>query len=69
MIHIYSKNQNFIGYQFLMDIWKMRRCITKIIGTIGFPVISTSLDIIKALKDSRHKDFLKKFSPAIIRTM
>ncbi|CAG8721771.1 7938_t:CDS:10, partial [Funneliformis caledonium] len=31
--------------------------------------ISTSLDTIKALKDSRHKDFLKNFSPAIIRTI
>ncbi|CAG8617403.1 10376_t:CDS:2, partial [Funneliformis caledonium] len=42
--------------------------LPKIIGTIGFPVISTFLDIIKALKDSRHKDFLINFSPAIIRT-
>jgi hypothetical protein len=42
--------------------------LSKIIGNIGFPVISTLYPIIRVLKDSRHQDSLKFFSPAIIRT-
>ncbi|GBC02571.1 hypothetical protein RclHR1_00470001 [Rhizophagus clarus] len=42
--------------------------LSEIIGNIGFPVISTLYPIIKVLKNSRHQDSLKFFSPAIIRT-
>src|SRR6266542_241971 len=41
--------------------------LLKILGNIGFPVISVSNDIFDALKNSKHKDFLKVFSPTIIR--
>ncbi|GBB96452.1 hypothetical protein RclHR1_02760005 [Rhizophagus clarus] len=43
---------------------------SKIIGKIGFPVVSDSdsYSIIKSLKNSRHKDILKFFSSSIIRT-
>jgi hypothetical protein len=42
--------------------------LPKIIGKIGFPAISTSYLIISALKNSKHRDSLKFFSPAVIRT-
>ncbi|GES91935.1 sacsin isoform X1 [Rhizophagus clarus] len=42
--------------------------VSKIIGNIGFPVISVSPDIMRVLKSSKHKEFLSTFSPAIIRT-
>jgi hypothetical protein len=43
--------------------------VTNIIGSIGFPVISVSHpDIIKVLKNSRHAESLRFFSPAVIRT-
>ncbi|GBC07902.1 hypothetical protein RclHR1_07770002 [Rhizophagus clarus] len=41
--------------------------LSKIIGNIGFPVISTLCPIIEVLKNSRHQDSIKFFSPAIIR--
>jgi hypothetical protein len=42
--------------------------LPKIIGNIGFPLISTLHVIINALKDStKHKDSLHFFTPAIIR--
>ncbi|CAG8453449.1 13573_t:CDS:10 [Rhizophagus irregularis] len=42
--------------------------LSKIIGNIGFPVISTLYPIIRVLKSSGHQDSLKFFSPTIIRT-
>ncbi|CAB5189595.1 unnamed protein product [Rhizophagus irregularis] len=42
--------------------------LPKIIGKIGFPVISTSYHIISVLKNSKYKDSLKFFSPGVIRT-
>jgi hypothetical protein len=41
--------------------------LSKIIGNIGFPVISTLNPITRVLKNSRHQDSLKFFSPTIIR--
>ncbi|RGB37961.1 hypothetical protein C1646_693362, partial [Rhizophagus diaphanus] len=41
--------------------------ISKIIANIGFPVISILYPIIRALKNSRHQDSLKFFSPTIVR--
>ncbi|CAB5345824.1 unnamed protein product [Rhizophagus irregularis] len=42
--------------------------LTKILGNIGFPVISVFPDIMRVLKNSKHKDSFKTFSPAVIRT-
>ncbi|CAB5375027.1 unnamed protein product [Rhizophagus irregularis] len=42
--------------------------LPKIIGKIGFPVISTSYHIISVLKNSKYKDSLKFFSSGVIRT-
>ncbi len=42
--------------------------LSKIIESIGFPIILNSYPIIKALKNSIHKGSLKLLSPAIIRS-
>src|SRR5207244_245972 len=43
--------------------------LSKIIGNIGFPVISeVPLDIIRVLKTSKHKDSFNYFSSAVVRT-
>lgn len=42
--------------------------LLKIIGNIGFPVISVPYDVIRVLKESKHRNSLRVLSPAIIRT-
>ncbi|RIA90183.1 hypothetical protein C1645_164871 [Glomus cerebriforme] len=42
--------------------------LPEIIGNIGFPVISAPYPVINALKNSKHHDSLKFFSPVVIRT-
>jgi hypothetical protein len=41
--------------------------LIKIIGNIGFPIISVSPDVIRVLKNSRHKNSFNSLSPATIR--
>ncbi|UZO07228.1 uncharacterized protein OCT59_027521 [Rhizophagus irregularis] len=41
--------------------------LPKIVGEIGFPVITVPPDFIKILKNSQHKVSLKFYSPAVIR--
>jgi hypothetical protein len=42
--------------------------LPKIIGKIGFPVISVPHDLVRVLKNSKHKDTFSFLSPSIIRT-
>lgn len=51
-----------------LDVRLLDNNLLKVIGDIGFPVISAPPDIIRVLKDSKHKNSLKILSPAIIRT-
>jgi hypothetical protein len=53
----YFEDEKFFNYD-----------LSKIIGNIGFPVISVFPDIMRVLKSSKHKDSFKTFSPAVIRT-
>ncbi|CAB4392542.1 unnamed protein product [Rhizophagus irregularis] len=66
-------SSNAIGYCWLslsdgyLDEKSLDSNLLKIIGNIGFPVISVSYDIIRILQRSRHNDNLKRLSPAVIR--
>ncbi|GES91903.1 histidine kinase-like ATPase [Rhizophagus clarus] len=56
-----SLNNGYLNVRMLDDN------LLKVIGNIGFPVISAPPDIIRILKESKHKSSLKILSPAIIR--
>ncbi|GES93021.1 histidine kinase-like ATPase [Rhizophagus clarus] len=64
---------NATGYHWLslsdgyLDEKLLDNNLLKIIGSIGFPIISVSHDINFILQKSRHNDSLKRLSPAVIR--
>jgi hypothetical protein len=72
--HVFNRpSSNAIGYHWLslsdgyLDEKLLDSDLIKIIGNIGFPVISVSHDIICILQRSRHKDSLNHLSSAVIR--
>ncbi|CAG8467140.1 14536_t:CDS:10 [Gigaspora rosea] len=56
-----------INYGFFPDKRASEK-ISNIVGSIGFPVININSKVLDELKKSRHKGFLKFYSPQIIRT-
>ncbi len=61
--HWLSLSNGYLEDERLYDLPKL----SEILGSIGFPVISTPYCIIKALKNSKHIDSFDFFTPAIIR--
>ncbi|GBB90419.1 hypothetical protein RclHR1_17380001 [Rhizophagus clarus] len=61
--HWLSLYNGYLDNKLLADI-----NLLKIIGNIGFPVISVPHDIIRVLKHSKHKNSLRILSPSIIRS-
>jgi len=64
--HWLSLSNGYLSYLKDNDLHDLLKLL-KVIGDVGFPIISVPNDIIVALKNSKHQDFLKVISPAIIR--
>ncbi|CAG8638947.1 3619_t:CDS:10 [Rhizophagus irregularis] len=59
--HWLSLSHGYLKDEFIGD------SLSKIIGEIGFPIITIPLEFVRILKNSNHNDFINFYSPVIIR--
>lgn len=59
--HWLSLSNGYLKDEFFSD------SLSKIIGEIGFPIITIPFEFVSILKNSNHNDFINFYSPVIIR--